>query len=249
MAVCLSQSRSEDGTIAGLRLRWSFAKGLWFVVCLLCAMPCEVFARPPSKCRLGNQSDYVAIASPSVSEDMRKDLRLRVLIDALDDVDVVFRGQLSRRWYLSDVLETDSPKILEVYHNVTVLKGSLPQTAKDRKVYLIRERICDGGCWLNALPEVFDGRDEPEVTVLAMTNTSGLSSEVRDRRSNRVIYTGRIDALAGPCDPRMINGDAVARLIASPGEVDRLRRSYPPRSAEEKQRDEDLIIRRVIGAH
>ncbi|MGE0053544.1 MAG: hypothetical protein AB7S74_04975 [Hyphomicrobium sp.] len=247
MAVCLSHSRTEEGTIAGLRLRWSLAKVVWLVVSLLCAMPCDVFARPPSKCRLGNQSDYVAIASASVSEDMRKDLRLRVLIDALDDVDVVFRGQLARRWYLSDVLETDSPKILEVYDNVTVLKGRLPQTAEDRKAYIIRERICDGGCWLNALPEVFDGRDEPEVTVLAMTNS--LSGEVRDRRSNRVIYTGRIDALAGPCDPRMINGDAVARLIASPGEVDRLRRAYPPRSDEEKQRDEDLIIRRVIGAH
>jgi hypothetical protein len=36
-------------------------------------------------------------------------------------------------------------------------------------------------------------------------------------------------------------------LIASPYEMERVRRAYPPRTVEDKRRDEDLIINRVIG--
>lgn len=204
-------------------------------------------ARPPSKCRLGNQSEYRAMADATLSEDTRKELRLRVLVDALDDVDIVFRGRLAKRWYLSDVNETDVPAILEVYDRVTVLKGAMPSAASDARAFLIREKVCSGRCWLNALPEVMDAEDETEHVVLAMNNTLANPAEARDWRSNEVVYSGRIDALLGPCDPRQINAAAAAMLINAPEEMDRLRRAYPPRTAEDKRRDEDLIIRRVIG--
>lgn len=204
-------------------------------------------ARPPSQCRLGNQSDYASLASGTVSDEQRSELRLRVLVDALDDADIVFRGRLTKRWYLSDVLETDVPLILEVYRGVTVLKGQMPAPMADGQAYLIRERACDGGCWLNALPEVTDGQDEPERVVLAMKNTLAPPDEVRDRRSGRIVYSGRIDALNGPCDSRQVNGAAATALLSSPQEMDRLRRTYVQRTAEDKRRDQDLIIRRVIG--
>lgn len=204
-------------------------------------------ARPPTKCRLGNQSDYAALAHGAISEDTRKELRLRVLIDAIDDADIVFRGQLTKRWYLSDIQETDAPAILEVYDKVTVLKGAMPSASKDRRAFLIRERMCDGGCWLNALPEVSNGDGEPERVVLAMNNTLSEPRQARDRRTGRIVYSGRIDALNGPCDPRDVNGAAAAALIMAPEEMDRLRRAYAPRSADDKRRDQDMIIKRVIG--
>lgn len=203
-------------------------------------------ARPLSKCRLGYQSDYHSVIE-GFTEEVRKDVLRRVLIDALDDADIVFRGRLMKRWYLSDVLETDIPTILEVYGDVRTLKGELPGAAQDGQVYLIRERICDGLCWLGALPEVTVARDEPERVVLAMKNTLDNPQQARDRRSNAIIYSGRIDALMGPCDPRQINATLAAALIASPGEMDRLRRSYPPRTAEERQRDADFVVRRLLG--
>lgn len=204
-------------------------------------------ARPPTKCRLGNQSDYFSIADEKVTEQTRKELRLRVLVDALDDVDIVFRGRLSKRWYLSDVHETEVPAILEVYDGVRVLKGQMPASESDGKAYLIREKVCDGGCWLNALPEVADGQGEPERVVLAMANTLAHPHEARDWTTKRTVYSGRIDALAGPCDPRQVNAAAAEMLMATPSEIERLKRTYPPRTAADKRRDEDFIIRRVIG--
>jgi hypothetical protein len=58
-------------------------------------------AAPLSKCRLNNQSEYVSPGDRSISEEKRKEVRLRVLVDALDDVDIVFRGRLASRRYLS----------------------------------------------------------------------------------------------------------------------------------------------------
>jgi len=222
------------------------AYGLAMSCALIAVSAAPLAARPPTKCRLGNQSDYRSILDPA-NEETRNDLRLRVLIDALDDVDFAFRGRLTKRWYLSDVNETEVPAILEVYDSVTVLKGVMPAAATDGKVFLIREKVCDGGCWLNALPEVMDGRDEPERVVLAMRNTLENPAEARDRRSREVVYRGRIDALAGPCDPRQVNAAAATWLLATPEQMERLRRAYPPRTAEDKRRDEDLIIHRVMG--
>ncbi len=220
---------------------------LGLALLLIANLASPLFARPPSKCRLGSQSNYASMSDATVTEQILKDLRLRVLVDVLDDVDIVFSGRLAKRRYLSDVRETDVPTILEVYEGVSVLKGRMPSAEKDGKAILIREKVCDGGCWLNALPEEFDARSEPERVVLAATNTLENKTEARDRLSNRVVYTGRIDALGGACDPRQINAAAAAELMASPHEMDRLRRAYPPRSAEDKRRDEDLIIKRVIG--
>ena len=215
--------------------------------CLIAILAAPLFARPLSKCRLGNQSDYYSIADET-SEDTRKELRLRVLIDAIDDADIAFKGRLTKRWYLSDIQETEVPVILEVYADVTVLKGKMPLATDDGKAYLIREKVCDGGCWLNALPEVLEGRgDEPERVVLALNNTLTNPSEAHDRRSNEVVYSGRIDTLGGPCDPRQINAASAVMLLGSPQEMERLRRAYPPRTVEDKRRDADFIIRRVIG--
>ncbi len=204
-------------------------------------------ARPLSNCRLGNQSEYASVSDGTITEEKRKDLRLRVLIDALDDVDIVFRGRLASRRYLSDIYETYVPSILEVYDSVAVLKGAMPAAAKDGKVFLIREKICDGGCRLSALPEFENSSDERERVVLALNNTLTNPSEAKDRWSNRVVYSGRIDALLGPCDPHLINGPAVATLIAAPDEIERLRRAYPPRTAEDKRRDEAVIIKKFMG--
>lgn len=222
------------------------ACGLAIGCVLMATAVSPLAARPPSKCRLGNQSDYLSILDPA-SEETRKELRLRVLIDALDDVDIAFRGRLTKRWYLSDVHETEVPAILEVYDGVTVLKGVMPPAANDGKVFLIREKVCDGGCWLNALPEVMDGHDEPERVVLALKNTLDNPGEARDRRSKEIVYRGRIDALGGPCDSRQVNAAAAAWLLERPEQMERLRRAYPPRTAVDKLRDEELIIHRVIG--
>ncbi len=215
---------------------------------LLSAMcPTPLAARPLSNCRLGNQSEYASVSDGTITEEKRKDLRLRVLIDALDDVDIVFRGRLASRRYLSDIYETYVPSILEVYEGVTVLKGAMPAAAKDGKVFLIREKICDGGCRLSALPEFEANTDERERVVLALNNTLANPSEAKDRWSNRIVYSGRIDALLGPCDPHLINGPAAASLIAAPDEIERLRRTYPPRTAEDKRRDEQIIIKKFMG--
>ncbi len=216
-------------------------------LCLTASLATPLAARPLSKCRLGNQSDYASVSDGTITEEKRKDLRLRVLIDALDDVDIVFRGRLASRRYLSDIYETYVPSILEVYDGVTVLKGAMPLAANDGKVFLIREKICDGGCRLAALPEFENGTDDRERVVLALNNTLANPSEAKDRWSNRVVYSGRIDALLGPCDPHLINGPAAASLIAAPDEIERLRRTYPPRTAEDKRRDEQIIINKFMG--
>ena len=227
------------------------ARNAHIVLCLVTGvivnLAAPVVARPLSKCRLGNQSDYYSIADET-SEDTRKELRLRVLIDAIDDVDIAFKGRLTKRWYLSDIQETEVPVILEVYADVTVLKGKMSLAAEDGKAYLIREKVCDGGCWLNALPEVLEGHgNEPERVVLALKNTLANPSEAHDRRSNEVVYSGRIDALGGPCDPRQVNAASAIMLLSSHDEMARLRLAYPPRSIEDKRRDADFIIRRVMG--
>ncbi len=199
-------------------------------------------ARPLSKCRLGNQSDYASVTDGTLTDDVRKELRLRVLVDALDDVDIVFRGRLMSRKYLSDIYQTYVPLILEVYDDAVVLKGSLPMTAKDGKVYLIREKMCDGGCRLNALPEVMDGTGEREHVVLALNNRLENPTEGRDRWSNQVVYRGRIDALLGPCEPYLINDSAAAELVVAPEEMERLRRAYPPRTIDDIRRDQRAIF-------
>lgn len=240
----LRAPRAGDCGRWGGRVRTLVKAGcLAAVLAALAAAP--LAARPLTKCRLGNQSEYYSIADAPIAEETRKDLRMRVLIDALDDADIVFRGTLSKRWYLSDVLETDIPAILEVYDHAVVLKGQLE--ANDGRVFLIRERVCDGRCWMGALPEITAPREEPERVVLALKNTLAKADEVRDRRSDKIVYTGRIDALLGPCDPRQINAAAAASLITAPGEMDRLRRAYPPRTAEDKRRDEAMIIKRLMG--
>ena len=220
----------------------AFAIALWAL-----STSTPLSARPLSKCRLGNQSEYASVSDGTITEEKRKELRHRVLIDALDDADIVFRGRLTSRRYLSDIYETYVPLILEVYDNAVVLKGNMPVTAKDGKVFLIREKICDGGCRVNALPEVMDGAEERERVVLALNNTLENPAEGKDRWSNEVVYRGRIDALLGPCDPYLINDTAAAALITSPQEMDRLRRAYPPRTAEDKRRDEAVIINKFMG--
>lgn len=220
----------------------AFAIALWAA-----SLSTPLSARPLSKCRLGNQSEYASVSDGTITEEKRKELRHRVLIDALDDADIVFRGRLTSRRYLSDIYETYVPLILEVYDNAVVLKGNMPVTAKDGKVFLIREKICDGGCRVNALPEVMDGAEERERVVLALNNTLENPAEGKDRWSNEVVYRGRIDALLGPCDPYLINDTAAAALITSPQEMDRLRRAYPPRTAEDKRRDEAVIINKFMG--
>lgn len=210
----------------------------------LATLPAD--ARPLSKCRLGNQSEYGSVSDGTITDEKRKELRLRVLVDALDDVDIVFRGRLISRRYLSDIYQTYVPLILEVYDSAVVLKGSLPATAKDGKVFLIREKTCDGGCRLKSFPEVADGTDESERVVLALNNTLENPAEGRDRWTNQVVYRGRIDALLGPCDPYLINDAAAAALVVAPQEMERLRHAYPPRTAEDKRRDEQVIINKFM---
>ena len=202
---------------------------------------------PPSKCRLNNQSVYVSPADRTISDETRKEVRLRVLIDALDDVDIVFRGRLTSRRYLSDVSQTYVPTILEIYDRAVVLKGDMPAAANDGKVFLIREKLCNGGCPLNTLPEVWDADDGPEHIVLAMNNTLANPSEAKDRWSDKVVYSGRIDALLGPCDPHQINENAVVVLLTSPDEMERLKRAYPHRTDEDKRRDQLEIGRKWLG--
>lgn len=194
-------------------------------------------AAPSTKCRLNMQSDYVSPADRTISDEKRIEVRQRVLIDAIDDVDIVFRGRLASRKYLSDVTRTFVPTILEVYENVSVLKGEVPRAAADGKIYLIREKLCNGGCPLNTLPEVFKDADGREQVMLAMKNTLPNPDEARDRWSNTIVYTGRIDVLLGPCDPYQVNGKSVVALLAAPDEMERLKRAYPPRTDEEKLKD------------
>ena len=198
MSFSRTPAKRSTAARAGRCRRRRFTLGLCLAATLIATSAPPLFARPPSKCRLGNQSDYAAMADETITEQTRKELRLRVLIDALEDVDIVFRGRLAKRWYLSDVLETEVPAILEVYDSVTVLKGNMPSAAKDGKAFLIREKVCDGGCWLNALPEVFDGRDEPELVVLAMNNTLETPTQAKDMWSNQVVYSGASMPSVGP---------------------------------------------------
>ncbi len=209
------------------------------------AAPCV--AAPPSKCRLNNQSEYVSPADRTISDETRKEVRLRVLIDAIDDVDIVFRGRLTSRRYLSDVSQTYVPTILETYDHVVVMKGVVPAATADGKAFLIREKLCNGGCPLNTLPEVWDASEGPEHIVLAMNNTLANPAEAKDRWSDKVVYRGRIDALLGPCDPYQINASAVVALLTSPDEMERLKRAYPHRTDEDKRRDQLEIEKKWMG--
>lgn len=203
----------------------------------LCALAAPLSAAPSSKCRLNMQSDYVSPADRTISDEKRIEVRLRVITDAIDDADIVFRGRLVSRQYLSDITRTFVPAILEIYDNAAVLKGAMPGTAKDGKVFLIREKLCNGGCPLNTLPEVVKDGDAREHVILAMNNSLPNPNEARDRWSDAVVYTGRIDALMGPCDPHQVNAKSVVALLAAPGEMDRLKRAYPPRTDDEKRKD------------
>lgn len=211
------------------------------------ALASPLAAAPLSKCRLNMQSDYVSPADRSIPDDVRQEVRLRVLIDVLDDADIVFRGRLASRRYLSDLSQTPVPLILEVYENVVVLKGHMPLTEKDGRVNLIRVKPCNGGCPLSVLPEVDHQTAGREQVVLAMNNTLEDPAEARDWGTDKVVYSGRIDALNGPCDPFQINQGAALHLISEPQEMDRLRRAYPRRTAEEKSRDGQAIMRKLLG--
>lgn len=217
------------------------------VAWLVCLPAFAALAAPLSKCRLNNQSEYASPADRTISDERRKEIRQRVLIDAIDDVDIVFRGRLMSRRYLSDISKTYIPLILEVYGRAEVLKGDMPSTRTDGKVFLIREKLCNGGCPLNTLPEVWDEEEGPERVVLALNNTLENPGEAKDRWSNTVVYTGRIDALLGPCDPHQINAGAVVALISAPREMERLKRAYPHRSEAEKRRDTLEIEKRWFG--
>lgn len=216
---------------------------LGMTLCLVCPLA----AAPASKCRLNNQSEYVSPADRTISDERRNEVRQRVLIDAIDDVDIVFRGRLSSRHYLSDVSQTYVPLILEVYDGVVVLKGDMPVTAKDGKAFIIREKICNGGCPLTTLPEVSNSSEGPEHVVLAIKNTLEKPREATDRWSNQVVYSGRIDALLGPCDPYQINENEVKALVTDPEEMERLKRAYPQRSAEDKRRDQLEVQKKWFG--
>jgi hypothetical protein len=206
-------------------------------------------AAPVSKCRLNNQSEYLSPADRTITDERRKEARLRVLIDALDDVDIVFRGRLISRRYLSDVSQTFVPLILEVYGSAVMLKGDIPSAAKDGQVFLLREKLCNGGCALNTLPEVVDDKDGRERVILALKNTLENPGEARDRWSNKAVYSGRIDALLGPCDPHQVNESSALALITSPDEMERLKRAYPHRTAEEKRADFLEIQKKWFGQH
>lgn len=248
MCVWCSQTSGPVRLVRGLAA--PIRGGTLFTILLgswLAGLP--VAAAPLSKCRLNDQSEYVSPADRSISDEKRKEVRLRVLVDALDDVDIVFRGRLASRRYLSDVMQTYIPLILEVYEGVTFLKGDVPLTATDGKIFLIREKLCNGGCPLSALPEVSDENGEREHVVLAMKNTLGSPSEARDRWSDDVVYSGRIDALLGPCDPYQVNESAAVALLSAPDEMERLKSAYPPRTPEVRRRDHIEIEKAWFGRY
>ena len=69
----------------------------------------------------------------------------------------------------------------------------------------------------------------------------------RDEPDRVVLGNSGSDVLGGQCDPRQVNAASAAMLLGSPQEMERLRRAYSPRTVEDKRRDADCLIRRVIG--
>lgn len=210
-------------------------------------LPAPLLAAPSSNCLLNLQSDYVSPMDRSISDETRQEVRQRVLIDALDDADIVFRGRLSSRRYLSDVTATQVPLILEIYENAVVLKGRMPATEADGRVYLVRVKPCSGGCPLGALPEMDGATGGHELVMLAKNNTLANPSEARDWGSEELVYSGRIDALNAPCDPLQVNQSAALALITAPEEMERLKRAYPRRSAAEKSRDAQELVKKLTS--
>ena len=149
----------------------------------------------------------------------RQDAEARAALDNLGGI--VFRGRFASARSLSDPRKSNSPVLMIVFKDVTILRGEMPRSAHDRKAFLLYYAWCDANCgpaghgWPRGLKTYgafrFDG--EP----IRDTGTIG----------QKVVYQGRVDAWSGACNPIQLTPLQEQLLNAPTDEIARLMREYP----------------------
>jgi hypothetical protein len=155
-------------------------------------------------------------------EQQRHDAEARAALERLERTPIIFRGRIASASYLR---KTKGPVGLLVFDDVEILKGSLPRTLVDRRVFVLQELWCDGGC-RDDLTKRWPRGDT--VVVAAGPNVYvGPSKAVEFPRFgySKFIYKGRVDAVLGLCSSGL-SPLALELLNAPDDEVARLKREY-----------------------
>jgi hypothetical protein len=156
-------------------------------------------------------------------EQQRHDAEARAALERLERTPIIFRGRIASASYLH---KTKGPVGLLVFDDVEILKGSLPRTLADRRVFVLQELWCDGGC-RDDLTTRWPRGDT--VVVAAGPNVYvGPSKAVEFPRFgySKFIYKGRVDAVLGLCSSGGLSPLALELLNAPDDEVARLKREY-----------------------
>jgi hypothetical protein len=137
---------------------------------------------------------------------------------------IVFRGRIARVRELSNMGKT-TPIYLMVFRDVEILRGALPRSTHDGKMYLVSYEWCDGTC---VPPSRLLRR---ELTTFIARPFGG--GPVTDQK--KVVYTGRVDAEVDLCD-QMYLTPLQERLLKAPAdEIARLIREYPYHPSRENR--------------
>ena len=171
--------------------------------------------------RACNDLDYRGAYSEPALVKRREDAEARAELARLDRTPIIFRGRIARTRDLSNVHATSAPVSLIVFEDITLLKGVL-RLGADRNAFMIVGRWCDSRC---APASRTWPRDQ---TVAFGADPFVGPREVMDVFSNKIIYRGRIDAVADACGVQLLKPLALKLLSAPEDEIDRLKREYPP---------------------
>jgi hypothetical protein len=133
---------------------------------------------------------------------------------------IIFRGRVARVRDLTDRSTTDVPVSLVIFRDVEVLKGELPQSADDRKAFIVHYQWCDARCGPAS-------QTWPRGQTFAFGVRPFRGEAVTDTFGKKVVYKGRVDAVMGACDRSFLTPLELKLLDAPADEIARLKREYP----------------------
>lgn len=154
-------------------------------------------------------------------ETRRRDAERRASLANLERTPIVFRGRFAWARDLSDRRKTSEPLFLIGFKDIEVLRGEIPRSAHDRKALVVYYAWCDTRCGPAS-------RWWPRGPVTVGVHPFGGGAVREGMIGTKVVYRGRVDAVAGPCTPKQLTPLQEELLTAPAGEIARLKREYPP---------------------
>jgi hypothetical protein len=203
-------------------MRW-FTAAVLLVGVIVCSTKADALDCTPGP------ADWMYEAAEGVDtpvEQQRYDAEARAALERLERTPIIFRGRIASASYLR---KTKGAVGLLVFDDVEILKGSLPRTLADRRLFLLQELWCDGGCRDDLTMRW--PRGDTKVVAAYPNVYIGPSKAVEFPRFGypKFIYEGRIDAVLGLCSSGGLPPLALELLNAPDDEIARLKREYLPR--------------------